>query len=112
MLVIIDVKNVIFIHLAVTWNRGGREIEDTGRFKFSEAGTKFSFEIPAALATDSGAYTVRAGNKKGSSTWTFTLSVAVTDVVGGDVNVQELLKSMQVSIQDFLKFMRKVKVQE
>ena len=85
----------IISSLSVSWNKGDRKIEDTGRFKFGADDKTFSFEIPAALSTDTGSYSVVAKNGAGSSSWTFSLGVAMGEA-GGDVDVQELLKSVQV----------------
>lgn len=59
----------------VMWTKDGREIEDTGRFNFSQDGNSFTFEIPAALATDSGVYCAKATSSKGKAEWQFTLDV-------------------------------------
>lgn len=81
----------------VVWKKNGIKIENTGRFKFFANGNKFSFEIPAALETDTDVYCVSASDSKDSnSQWTFSLNVTVTDAPGtAHVNVQELLKSIQ-----------------
>lgn len=81
----------------VVWKKNGTEIENTGRFKFFGNGNKFSFEIPAALETDTGVYCVLASDGVDSdSQWTFSLNVTVTDTAGtAHVDVQELLKSIQ-----------------
>lgn len=60
----------------VLWSKDGRILDDTGRFKISQSETKYNFEIPAALVTDSGVYCVEAKSAKGSTKGTFTLSVA------------------------------------
>ncbi|XP_071104533.1 twitchin-like isoform X3 [Haliotis cracherodii] len=78
----------------VSWSRAGREIEDTGRFKFTQDGNNFTFEIPAVLSTDSGAYTVKVKDDSGCATWAFSLHVAIGESAGGDVDVQQFLKSV------------------
>lgn len=60
------------------WTKDGREIEDTGRFNFSQDGNSFTFEIPAALATDLGVYCAKATSSKGKAEWQFTLDVQVS----------------------------------
>lgn len=84
-------------NVKVTWKKNDDEIENTGRFKFSENDTEFGFEIPAALATDSGVYKVAAKDSNDVvSLWTFSLNVTVTDTAGpAHVDVQELLKSIE-----------------
>lgn len=81
----------------MSWSVDGRPLEDTGRFKFGQDGDSYTFEIPAALATDTGTYCVSAKNSSGSSQWTFTLSVAVSSSPCADIDVIQLIKSMQVS---------------
>ncbi|XP_021346443.1 twitchin-like isoform X8 [Mizuhopecten yessoensis] len=60
----------------VLWSKDGRTLDDTGRFKISQSGSSFSFEIPAALVTDSGVYCVEAKSGKGTCKGVFTLTVA------------------------------------
>lgn len=78
------------------WTKDGREIEDTGRFNFSQDGNSFTFEIPAALATDSGVYCAKATSSKGKAEWQFTLDVRVSSSPCADIDVLQLIKSMQV----------------
>ncbi|XP_061166987.1 twitchin-like isoform X9 [Saccostrea echinata] len=80
---------------SVVWTKDGREIEDTGRFKFSQDGNSFTFEIPAALATDSGVYCAKATSSKGKAEWQFTLVVRVSSSPCADIDVLQLIKSMQ-----------------
>ncbi|XP_071120619.1 twitchin-like isoform X18 [Mytilus edulis] len=80
---------------SVKWSKDGTEVENTGRFKFTQDENKFTFEIPAALATDSGEYTVTAKNSRGSSQWVFTLSVAVSSSPVADIDVVKLIEDMQ-----------------
>ncbi|XP_065941807.1 twitchin isoform X18 [Magallana gigas] len=79
----------------VMWTKDGREIEDTGRFNFSQDGNSFTFEIPAALATDSGVYCAKATSSKGKAEWQFTLDVRVSSSPCADIDVLQLIKSMQ-----------------
>lgn len=83
-------------YVTVKWSKDGTEVEDTGRFKFTQDENKFTFEIPAALATDSGEYTVTAKNSRASSQWVFTLSVAVSSSPVADIDVVKLIEDMQV----------------
>lgn len=78
------------------WTKDGREIEDTGRFNFSQDGNSFTFEIPAALATDSGVYCTKATSSKGKAEWQFTLDVRVSSSPCADIDVLQQIKSMQV----------------
>lgn len=78
------------------WTKDGREIEDTGRFNFSQDGNSFTFEIPAPLATDSGVYCTKATSSKGKAEWQFTLDVRVSSSSCADIDVLQLIKSMQV----------------
>lgn len=78
------------------WTKDGREIEDTGRFNFSQDGNSFTFEIPAALATDLGVYCAKATSSKGKAEWQFTLDVQVSSSPCADIDVLQLIKSMQV----------------
>lgn len=89
-------KDWLFIFFKVQWSKDGKDVESSERFKFSQDGNTFTFEIPAALATDSGEYTVTAKNSTGSSQWTFTLSVAVSQSPVADVDVVKLIADMQV----------------
>ncbi|XP_052825204.1 twitchin isoform X2 [Octopus bimaculoides] len=84
-------------NVKVTWKKNDDEIENTGRFKFTENDNEFGFEIPAALATDSGVYKVAAKDSNDVvSLWTFSLNVTVTDTASpAHVDVQELLKSIE-----------------
>ncbi|XP_069132541.1 twitchin-like isoform X9 [Argopecten irradians] len=76
----------------VLWSKDGRILDDTGRFKISQSETKYNFEIPAALVTDSGVYCVEAKSAKGSTKGTFTLSVAVSSSPCADIDVLQLIK--------------------
>ncbi|KAK3103159.1 hypothetical protein FSP39_016894 [Pinctada imbricata] len=80
----------------VIWSKDGREIQDTGRFRFGQDGNLFTFEIPAALATDSGHYNATAQNSNGTSQWAFTLHVPVSSSPCADIDVVQLIRSMQV----------------
>ena len=75
--------------------KDGREIDDTGRFRFEDDGNSRSFVIPAALATDSGIYKVEANNARGNSVWTFTLNVNVSASPCADIDVLSLIESVQ-----------------
>ena len=75
--------------------KDGREIDDTGRFRFGEDGNCRTFEIPAALATDSGVYSVETNNARGNSVWTFTLNVNVSASPCADIDVLSLIESVQ-----------------
>ena len=75
--------------------KDGREIDDTGRFRFGEEENQRTFEIPAALATDSGIYSVEANNSKGNSVWTFTLNVDVSASPCADIDVLSLIRAAQ-----------------
>ena len=75
--------------------KDGREIDDTGRFNFGEDGNARSFEIPAAIATDSGVYSVEANNAKGNTVWTFVLHVNISASPCADVDVAKLIESAQ-----------------
>ncbi|XP_059156398.1 twitchin-like isoform X4 [Physella acuta] len=81
--------------VSVSWSKDGRPIDDAGRFTFSQDGTSGTLTIPAALSTDSGSYTVTAKDDRGQSSWTFSLFVRIGDTVSGDVDVQQLLDSVQ-----------------
>ena len=79
--------------------KDGQVIDDTGRFNFGEDGNNRSFEIPAAIVTDSGVYTVEANNSKGNSVWTFVLHVNVSASPCADVDVAKLIESAQEAEQ-------------
>lgn len=81
---------------SVSWSKDGRVIEDSGRFTFSQDDNSFSFEIPAALATDSGVYSFEAKDSRGSCGGTFTLSVAVSLSPCADIDVIKLINSLKV----------------
>ena len=57
----------------VTWMMGNRVMDESGRFKLKNEGNRSYFEIPAAIATDSGTYTVEANNQKGAWTSLYNL---------------------------------------
>jgi hypothetical protein len=82
--------------LTVSWSKDGRPLDtESARFKLSSEDNTFTFAIPAALSTDSGSYTVTAATDAGSSSWTFSLGVAIGDSVD-EAKVQELLRSVEV----------------
>ena len=97
-------NNCIFIYFKVSWSKDGRPLEGSGRFRQSQDGNSSTFTIPAALSTDTGSYTVTASNEKGESSWTFSLVVRMGDSAAGDVDVQKLIDSVQVSrdMSDYL----------
>lgn len=59
----------------VKWSKDGQDLEESDRIKLSQNENSFSLEIPSALSTDAGIYSVKATSDKGSSSWMFTLSV-------------------------------------
>ena len=92
------IRMIYLFSLLVSWTKDGREIQDTGRFRFHSDGNTFTFEIPAALATDSGQYAATARSSRGSTQWAFTLHVAVSLSPCADIDVVQLIRSMQVNI--------------
>lgn len=87
-----------YFDLSVSWSKDGRPIDDSGRFAFAQDGNNATFTIPAALSTDSGSYTVTAKDERGQNSWTFSLVVRIGDSSAGDVDVQQLIDSVQVSL--------------
>ncbi|XP_064601319.1 myosin light chain kinase, smooth muscle-like [Liolophura sinensis] len=61
----------------VKWSKDGQDLEESDRIKLSQDGNSFILEIPSALSTDAGIYSVKATSDKGSSSWMFTLSVGM-----------------------------------
>ena len=97
MCIFVHHMNYLCFSLLVSWTKDGREIQDTGRFRFHSDGNTFTFEIPAALATDSGQYAATARSSRGSTQWAFTLHVAVSLSPCADIDVVQLIRSMQVN---------------
>lgn len=85
-------------HLSVSWSKDGRPIEDSGRFTFAQVGNNTTFTIPAALSTDSGSYSVTAKDDRGQNSWTFSLLVRIGESSTGDVDVQQLIDSVEVCV--------------
>lgn len=72
-----------------------RIIEDGGRFKVFNEGPEYFMQIPMALAVDDGTYVFRAKNTAGECKTCFTLFVRESEDAAPDVDVAELLKSVE-----------------
>ncbi|GFR58132.1 myosin light chain kinase [Elysia marginata] len=81
--------------VTVSWSKDGRPLEDSGRFTFAQEGNNATLTIPAALSTDSGSYTVNVSDDRGKAAWSFSLLVKMGDSASGDVDVQQLIDSVQ-----------------
>lgn len=69
------------LFLKVKWTKNGKELEQSGRFKFtSDASSgRHVLEIPTVLATDESEYQAIASNSKGDVIAAFNLNVDFED---------------------------------
>ncbi|XP_071854761.1 twitchin-like isoform X8 [Apostichopus japonicus] len=79
----------------IEWMLDDRIIEDGGRFKVFNEGPEYFMQIPMALAVDDGTYVFRAKNTAGECKTCFTLFVRESEDAAPDVDVAELLKSVE-----------------